>query len=212
MTAEQAVDHGTGTEGLGPLDVLLVVDTDSVVGCPLAGRNLDTVDQAVTRSAIDEGTTCQVVTDGDEQCGYERTAVGEACPCRVFETHDCIAELEAVRDGRLRYALVVPTRAVVRSIITDLRALGTTVSVERIRAHAPEAAATESVALTPKQREALAVAVEAGYYARPREATLEELAEALELTRSAVSQRLTGVERKLVHDRAQAVASGPADD
>lgn len=210
--AEQAVDHGTTTQGIGPLEVLLVIDTDAVVGCPLAGRDVDMVSQAVTRSSRDAETTCQVVTEGDERCGYERTAVDETCPCRIFDTHDCIADIEAVRKGRLRYALVVPSRAVVRSIITDLRALGTTVSVERIRAHTPGAATSGRVTLTPKQREALAAAVEAGYYARPREATLEDLAEELDLTRSAVSQRLTGVERKLVHDRAQAVAPGPADD
>ncbi|AFZ73456.1 helix-turn-helix domain-containing protein [Natronobacterium gregoryi] len=52
--------------------------------------------------------------------------------------------------------------------------------------------------VTAKQWEAAALAVEKGYYDRPREVKLQELADELDISRSAVSQRLSEVERKLM--------------
>ncbi|MEF8780285.1 MAG: helix-turn-helix domain-containing protein [Haloferacaceae archaeon] len=52
--------------------------------------------------------------------------------------------------------------------------------------------------LTETQRETLRLAFDTGYYQQPREASLEELAKALGVSKSAVSQRLNGAERKLV--------------
>lgn len=52
--------------------------------------------------------------------------------------------------------------------------------------------------LTKKQLEAARIAVEEGYYENPREACLTDLARRLGISESAVSQRLTTVERKLM--------------
>lgn len=52
--------------------------------------------------------------------------------------------------------------------------------------------------LTEKQREALALALESGYYRRPRDTTLSGLAEQFDITKSAVSQRLRSAETKIV--------------
>lgn len=52
--------------------------------------------------------------------------------------------------------------------------------------------------LTDKQREALTLALEEGYYDRPRDASLTELASRLDISKSAVSQRIRGAERKLI--------------
>lgn len=52
--------------------------------------------------------------------------------------------------------------------------------------------------LTEKQREALKLALEWGYYDRPREAELDDLAASLDISKSAVSQRLRGAEIKLI--------------
>ncbi|MXR51440.1 bacterio-opsin activator [Halovenus sp. WSH3] len=52
--------------------------------------------------------------------------------------------------------------------------------------------------LTAKQKQALELAVEAGYYERPRDADLGELGDRLAISKSAVSQRLRSAERKLI--------------
>lgn len=200
----QTADRSGAAGTVGPLDVRLAVEVDDAVGCPLRGRDLDGVRQSVTRSAVGDPETCQVVVEDDESPDYRRTAVGDGCACAVFEDHDCIADLEAIRDGRLVFSVVVPDRDALRSVVEDLRATGATVSLERIRTGGPDGEASpDGVTLTDKQREALALAIEAGYYDRPREATLDELADGLGVTRSAVSQRLTAVERKLVAERAR---------
>ena len=52
--------------------------------------------------------------------------------------------------------------------------------------------------LTAKQRRTLELALEAGYYDRPREADLSYLADELDVSKSAVSQRLRTAETKLI--------------
>ena len=52
--------------------------------------------------------------------------------------------------------------------------------------------------LTDKQRRTLELALREGYYERPRESNLTDLAEQLDLSKSAVSQRLRTAERKLI--------------
>lgn len=52
--------------------------------------------------------------------------------------------------------------------------------------------------VTPKQWEAVTLAVEKGYYHIPKECTLDALADELGISKSAVSQRLGNLERKLM--------------
>lgn len=188
----------------GPLDVRLAVDVDASGGCPLRDRDAEEVRQSLTRSEFGDEQVCQVAIHGVETCQYQRTPVEAACPCSIVETHDCIADLVSVSGGTLVYSLVVPDRATLRSIIADLREAGASVRLDRIRTGIDDGPGATGVdGLTGKQREALAVAIAAGYYEKPREATLEDLADELEITPSGVSQRLNAVERKLVRERAR---------
>ncbi len=52
--------------------------------------------------------------------------------------------------------------------------------------------------LSPRQREALVTAFEAGYYEIPREATTEELGEALGVDRRTAEEHLRRAENKLL--------------
>ncbi|MEF8974285.1 MAG: helix-turn-helix domain-containing protein, partial [Haloarcula sp.] len=60
-----------------------------------------------------------------------------------------------------------------------------------------ESVSLELTSLTQKQRDAVATAVAAGYYESPREASLGELAAEMDLSKSALSERLSAVESKL---------------
>lgn len=63
----------------------------------------------------------------------------------------------------------------------------------------PETEVTLDVGiLTDKQRDALELALEQGYYERPRNASLSDLAEQLDISKSAVSQRIRSAEIKLI--------------
>lgn len=198
-----ATESGAESD-VGPLDVRLAIDGDTATGCPLTGRDIDRVRHSMTHTDCGNDETCQVAVDDAEAHGYRRTPVTESCPCTVFDDYDCISDLEAVKDGRLLFSLVVPCRETLRSVVDDLRATGASVSLERIQVDAVASdTVPDGVALTPKQREVLSLAVESGYYDRPRGATLDDLADELDVTPSAVSQRLNAIERKLVCERAR---------
>jgi len=64
--------------------------------------------------------------------------------------------------------------------------------------HALEPVREPGYGLTDKQREALLLAYERGYYASPRTATLEEVAGELGITRQALASRLRRGTRRLV--------------
>lgn len=55
-----------------------------------------------------------------------------------------------------------------------------------------------SIAIPPEQRTALRAAVDAGYYRTPREITLDDLADRLDIPRSTLSYRLRQAEARLV--------------
>lgn len=62
--------------------------------------------------------------------------------------------------------------------------------------------------ISTKQMEAVRLAVEWGYYRTPKEATLEDIAAELGISKSAVSQRLRRAERTLIQSL---VASHPPE-
>lgn len=52
--------------------------------------------------------------------------------------------------------------------------------------------------LTPKQRETLVTALEAGYYEAPREVTMSELADQMDVSQQALSKRFRGAYENLI--------------
>lgn len=138
--------------------------------------------------------------DADRGRTYLKSAVSTRCICPVFEEHDCIPSVKAVRSGSIVVVLSIPHREVLREIIADLRTVGATVSVEWL-VDGTETDATAEIdvsSITDKQREAMERAREMGYYDTPRRADLSEVAAALDISESAVSQRLNAAETKLV--------------
>lgn len=131
---------------------------------------------------------------------YVKSNVQQTCVCPVFSNHDCIPNIKSVRDGRVITTVTVPEREVLREIISDLRRTGADVSLDWLmRGDEPEQTIEINAGdITDKQREALKLAIEMGYYETPRQSTLSDLANELGVTESATSQRLNAAETKLV--------------
>lgn len=183
----------------GPLDVRLSVTPDAGCGCPLMELDAESVQQ--TLSHCDGGCDCRLVFDtGDGAC-YEETEATCTCPCPTFEEYDCVNELLEVKDGSLLFSVTIPDRSVLAPLIEGLRETNADVSVHRILTAGDEEESAPDI--TEKQREAFLIAVERGYYERPRGATLDDLADELGITSSAVSQRLTAVKRRLARKYAR---------
>lgn len=101
-------------------------------------------------------------------------------------------------DGRWRLRFRFPDHERVADFHRYLADSGLTgFSVRRIRSTDAEDPG-EWVALTPEQREALALAARRGYFDTPRAVTLSELGTELDISEQAVSQRLRRAIRTLV--------------
>lgn len=193
---------------VGVLTARIKITREEPIGCPLAEQEFNNIKQSVTHSGEDGQQLCQVAYSENETPEYTRTSIDGNCPCGVFEEHDCIMTLESVNQDQFIVSVIVPDHQIICSIFEELRQQEFSVSIEKIRPKtATDGPFEENISLTPKQHEALALAVETGYYDQPREATLKELADELGVSSSAVSQRLNAVERKLVNDLASCIGA-----
>lgn len=138
--------------------------------------------------------------DACKQPAYIVSQRTSNCVCPIVDAHDCLAEIEAIRGQTVVLTVTAPNRAAFRDLIADLRTVATSVTVKRLinGGNSEQTRTLEIEQLTPKRREAVETAVEMGYYKSPKETDLDELAAHLDITKSAVSQRLKAVERHLI--------------
>ncbi|WP_336328429.1 helix-turn-helix domain-containing protein [Halovenus sp. HT40] len=166
------------------------------------GGEAEDITQSLSFDPADEDDQkCHTVLNYDDQPQSYRTAdVEENCICPVFEDHDCLTEFRDVSEGTVTVVASVPSRETIRELVGGLREVGATVAVEWLVEDEQRNRTTEMdvSSITSKQREALETALELGYYDSPRDADLGDCADALGITKSAVSQRLNTAETKLV--------------
>lgn len=198
MGSTASLDRSSRSDG-APLDVRLSVTPHEDCHCPLKSCSPESVQQSISGPA--EGCQCRLVIDDGNGASYEETSTCEFCPCPVFDNFECVRELLEFRDGSLLFSVTIPDRSVLAPLIKGLRERNADVSVSRILTVGEKA--DQSPDITEKQREAFLIAVERGYYERPRGATLDDIAEELGITSSAVSQRLTAVKRRLARKYAR---------
>ena len=134
------------------------------------------------------------------------------CVCPVFSEHDCLASIEGFEGRTLSITVAVPDREELSGVVATLRERGASVRLKRIASSAVDTGQRmlelDADGITDKQREAVRAAVRGGYYETPRESDLSDLADRLDVSRSAVSQRLTAVESKLVEELFRADVDG----
>lgn len=102
--------------------------------------------------------------------------------------------LEYLAGGRVQFTLVGESAALRRAVDEIPDSIG----VELERAGEYDGRAVSSGVLSDRQREALSVAVEVGYYEVPREGSVEDVAERLGCSTGTASEHLRKAESKLV--------------
>ncbi|MFC7068766.1 helix-turn-helix domain-containing protein [Halobaculum lipolyticum] len=107
----------------------------------------------------------------------------------TVETDAACVEAVASR-GVWRLTFRFPTHERVTDWYRRCRERDVAVTVERLREAPPAGTPSDAAALTDPQREALRVALSAGYFAVPRGATLEAVAAELGVSDTAASQRI----------------------
>jgi len=193
------------------LRVQLAVEPHPGSGCAVvnAGTEAAEVTQQLKSGTGGDGPgsdakECHTEVTFDQGAARERSylkaAVSARCICPVFDAHDCIPRIQGVRGRSVVVSLTVADRETLREIISDLRHVGASVSVDWLVSDG-ELSSTAEIdvsTITDKQHAAMEVAMEMGYYETPREVSLGELAAELDISESAASQRLNGAETKLV--------------
>ena len=106
--------------------------------------------------------------------------------------------LEARGDGRWTIRVRFPDHDYLTDFHNYLTDHDITVHIERTYTFTRESARRRDFGLTPEQREALVLALQRGYFATPSEASLEELAEELGITKQAVSNRVRRGNEKIL--------------
>lgn len=149
--------------------------------------------------------------DADDRIRYlHRSRTGERDTYRCLSKQPCVVHelvsagllVEAVtyRDGDATVTGAVVGHEVLRGV---METAGETVGVELTRTYPlreEPAPVGGRFGLTPPQTEALRVAVDAGYFAVPREANSEAVAAELGLSKSAFLERLRRAEATLYRD------------
>jgi len=182
------------------LRVDLDIDPSDEWDCPIVAETPDATDVAV--NAV--GRECIVDVQPSDGDGVLRARgeVSDDCLCRVFQRFGCVPHVQRVEDGTVLVTTYVDDRDTVRDVVGALRETLEHVRLVRLAVvEGPEA--TEQVtfdlsALTPKQREGLELAVVRGYFDDDRDVGLGELSAELDISKSALSQRLRTAQAKLV--------------
>lgn len=183
----------------GSLRADLRIEMDRLAECPLVTNRTANDATDVRINAVGDECTVTLRSEG----GRVVTATGtvrENCFCRCFQAFDCVPNVTSV-DGRTMSVRVhVEDRSTLRALIAALRDAVGRVSLDRLTGADSTGETDESTVdlsrLTAKQREALELAVGRGYF--EGEVPLADLAADLDISKSALSQRLRSAEAKLV--------------
>jgi predicted DNA binding protein len=189
-------------DGERRLRVDLEVDPSDGWDCPIVSQAESATD--VTVNAVGDECTVEVEPAGESGVRRDRGEVTDDCLFRVFQRFGYVPHVRRVEGGSMFVTSYVDARDVVREIVSALRAVLDRVRLVRLAVVAgPDSTEQTTVdlsALTPKQREGLELAVVRGYFDADADVSLGELAAELDISKSALSQRLRAAQAKLVTD------------
>jgi hypothetical protein len=170
--------------------------------CPIVSQTASATD--VTVNAVGEECTVEVDPASEDGMRRDRGEVTGDCLCKVFQESGYVPHVQRVDEGSVFVTSYVDDREAVREIVTALRAVLDSVRLVRLAVvsgpDSTEQATVDLSALTPKQREGLELAVVRGYFDADVDVSLGDLAAELDISKSALSQRLRAAQAKLVTD------------
>lgn len=180
-----------------------VIAFQSPKGCPFRSAGGDIVDaqhslvrelchcQYIVESSVDEGTTVEHTSQRHES----------DCACHMFGKYGCVPDIIAVEDTEVIVSAFLPDHDILCDLVEDLRSVCERVALRRIVDEAEDIDSTrceiDLAELTEKQRRALELAIDSGYYEQPRAVSLADIADELDISKQALSQRLNAAEQAL---------------
>lgn len=186
------------------LQILFEIELADDCGCPLS--NPESLVHGIHNQINDETCHAEMTMSDETDSGYvthTTNHVDDSCLCLAFSEVDCIPRIQSADEDTVVVETFVSDRKLITELVDRLKSVTERVSLKRLTAreqHSPRSSDSTTVDLahlTSKQREAAMVAVSDGYYETPRQASLDDLSETLDISKSALSKRLSAVEAKL---------------
>ncbi|MFB6114249.1 MAG: helix-turn-helix domain-containing protein [Halodesulfurarchaeum sp.] len=195
----------SSTADSGPVRLTVSVGLPS--GCPLDGYEGEITSSH--RQLDDDSCYCQFVIQNQEggEEAHQNVNHGEsneeACICQVVNDYGGTSLLECVEDGVLTLTVFVDRREDVYSLYEALKRHFGSVTVQSVSTKggadiSDNRRTVHMTVLTTKQRQALELAIQRGYYGNPRGIELESLADELGISRQALSNRLRSAEGNIL--------------
>jgi len=131
---------------------------------------------------------------------YHTDDVCDHCPTAVFAAYGCIPHFVRAERRSFFVKAFLPNSAMVSNLVADLNEIGSTVQLVSMTHTGSGEELSDEIyevdvsALTPKQREALELAIDEGYYEAGERPSMASLAGQLDISTSAFSQRLARAE------------------
>lgn len=187
-----------------PLCAVLEIEMDA--GCPLTQVDHPAKDIYVRQ--VDGLCRADVIVETDtlEVVHFEK-AIEAECVGSIFGRYDCVPHVTSAEEGAITVMTFPPEREMLSELVQEMRAQNFDVTVKRLislddydqTGRDPPIMCDVSV-MTKKEREAVDLAVEKGYYDDPNGISLQDLADELGISKSALSSRLSSAESKLMKD------------
>lgn len=193
---------------LPDLDVTVIREASTAPGLGVSVMRFDHESREELAAVLAEDHTVAAVTEmpgveSEQRWGIEFASTAKLLSPRVTEAGGYVLDARSasgqgsLRGWRERWLL--PDREALQGIWEESRGLGFEFEILELHLKSNgDAAYLGADALTAEQREALVAAYELGYFAEPRQASLEVLAESLGLSPTAVAGRLRRGLRSLV--------------
>ncbi|MFB6112875.1 MAG: helix-turn-helix domain-containing protein [Halodesulfurarchaeum sp.] len=175
-------------------------------GCPLA--EIDEGAKDIFVRQIDGRCQADVVVENEElEVVHFEKSIESECVGSIFARYDCVPHIARAEGGHITIMTFPPERDMLADLVSDLRERDFEVSVKRLislenyeeTGRHPPLLCDVSI-LTKKEREAVDLAVERGYYDEHNGTRLQDLADELGISKSALSSRLSSAESKLMED------------
>jgi len=163
---------------------------------------LDTSDDAEPRTDSRPRSHDRPADDAEDRVitKYHTDDVCDHCPTAVFAAYGCIPHFVRAEHRSFFVKAFLPNSAMVSNLVADLNEIGSTVQLVSMTHTGSGEELSDEIyevdvsALTPKQREALELAIDEGYYEAGERPSMASLAGQLDISTSAFSQRLARAE------------------
>ena len=201
----QSAKHGE------PRNLRVVLKMDFGPDCPLNDPPANVAD--VEMQLTENGCQIDFIVKGDSpgeahQVHHQVMELDEDCTdfsdcvCCIFRDYDCVPHPLGYHGDALFVATYLPDRASGTQLISDLREVSSVVTLVQITENhsgiISEIKEVDLGLLSDKQKQALQIALAADYFGPGDGGTLNDLAEDLEISSSALSQRISRAEAEIL--------------